>query len=931
MGQDKFSMERPSDKLARLRATRLSSYSRISADEESEKKEGEKNTFFEASPVTNAHAADSGVGQQVVPPFTTAQAEDVAISEKLLAVAPPSTGKSEKLRRFRLSSNTDAGVPAASSTPPDMHAGEVEKFQTLHLEAAEKAPEVIVSEEFAGRNSQDEVEVEKLSTVQAPSLTQAKEAALLQRAAMEVEAAEELEKLPTLQISATRREAETLASHPLEKLETLQMPAARANDEATTVMLPVQPSSGEKADGAPTTILPVFPSSRERVPEPGQTLPISMLSAASSEVVDAATTVMLPVNSRFAFVRRLMRTVLRRLQEPQPEGPVTRGLQIVNFSIGLGLFPLVTLTNALGLLLVSIADYLPTEKYTQEFAFLLGLLLIFVPNLLRLLSPATLRLERMCLLCGLALAFYLVGVMGEPLHFSSFDEFLHWGTANALVTTGHLFSDNSMLPVSPYYPGLEIVTNAISTITGLSTFYASIPIIISSRLLTVFALFLFYEQITSSSRMAGIATVIYMVNPHFIFFDSIYSYETLALPLAICAFYILARYERIGGKNRWIIFTSWLLLIALTVTHHMTDYVFDGLLLLWAAVSFFAAASRKVRIHLTSMAVFGIVLALAYAFLVNGNPVWSYLSSYFSVAFVELGRIITGTGASRPLFAGTGGTPSPIWDRIFMTGSVAIVAFALPFGLLTLWRLHRRNALPLMLGVFALAYPVAQAFRFTTLGPEIADRSSAFLFLAVAYVLTLLLTHFWPTRGLNKRSIALMSCAISVMFLGGVILDLGPGYIGLPGPYIVGAGGRSIEAEGINAALWTSVYLGPDNRIGTDRINQMLMSTYGEQRVVTELDDQIDVSPVFYSALFGTAEIGLLHAGKVHYLVVDMRLSTAVPAAGFYFVSDEPEANHITTPISREALAKFSTVSQINRLFDSGNIVIYDTGAFLSG
>ncbi len=58
----------------------------------------------------------------------------------------------------------------------------------------------------------------------------------------------------------------------------------------------------------------------------------------------------------------------------------------------------------------------------------------------------------------------------NPLYFASFDEFLHWRTADDILRTGHLFSENSMLPVGPYYPGLEIVTNALSTTSGLSTF-----------------------------------------------------------------------------------------------------------------------------------------------------------------------------------------------------------------------------------------------------------------------------------------------------------------------------------------------------------------------------------------------------------------------------------------------------------------------------
>ena len=61
----------------------------------------------------------------------------------------------------------------------------------------------------------------------------------------------------------------------------------------------------------------------------------------------------------------------------------------------------------------------------------------------------------------------------------------------------------------------------------------------------------------------------------------------------------------------------------------MTSYFFDGLLLLWAAVSFFLPSTRYMRIYLTSIASFGILLSLVYAFLLPGNPVWGYLSEIF--------------------------------------------------------------------------------------------------------------------------------------------------------------------------------------------------------------------------------------------------------------------------------------------------------------
>ena len=168
-----------------------------------------------------------------------------------------------------------------------------------------------------------------------------------------------------------------------------------------------------------------------------------------------------------------------------------------------------------------------------------------------------------------------------------------------------------------------------------------------------------------------------------------------------------------------------------------------------------------------------------------------------------------------------------------------------------------------------------------------------------------------------------------MVLLGGVIFESGAALSGLPGSYMVVADGRSVEPEGIQAASWAFPHLGPDNRVGTDRINQMLMSTYGDQRVVTGLEDNVDISPVFFSSRVGPKEVAILQRAKIRYLVVDLRLSTSLPLEGFYFESGESDAFRLTSPISRDALTKFNTIPQINRVFDSGDIVIYDVGAFI--
>jgi hypothetical protein len=104
------------------------------------------------------------------------------------------------------------------------------------------------------------------------------------------------------------------------------------------------------------------------------------------------------------------------------------------------------------------------------------------------------------------------------------------------------------------------------------------------------------------------------------------------------------------------------------------------------------------------------------------------------------------------------------------------------------------------------------------------------------------------------------------------------------------------------------------------------MDTYGDQRVQSSLAGDIDVTPIFLSSRLDSTEVSLLRQARVHFLVVDLRLTTALPTIGFYFEPGEPGSFQRTKPLSLEALTKFNTVPQINRIFDSGNIIIYDVG-----
>jgi len=632
--------------------------------------------------------------------------------------------------------------------------------------------------------------------------------------------------------------------------------------------------------------------------------------------------------------KRAITEVLNRARDPKPEEvstsqtshPIADGSQAITW----GWFPVLALASALGM--VSVAYAYTTSRYGAtgaEFFFWLGLLVMFVPSVVRLISPAASRFERLSLLCFVGTCFYITDVVARPFAFSGFDAFIHWRTADDIARSAHLFSVNPLLPASPFYPGLEIVTNALSTISGVSTFTAGIIIIGIARLIMILSLFILYERITKSARVAGIATILYMANPHFLFFDAEYSYESLALPLATLVLFAAARHEMLTSDRRWITLTACIPLAAVVVTHHLTSFVFDGLLLLWAVIYAFQRPGRLHRSGLATTALFGIILSLAWIG-VQGNPVVDYLSSYFGGALNELGKILTGTSTARQLFVDYSGQTTPLWERLTAASSVALILSCLPFGLLCLWLRYRYNALAYMFGIASFFYPISHVFRFTNFGSEITDRAAAFLFIPLACVLAIFITQFWPTRWLSWKQTSLISCAVSLVFLGGVILGSGPPWGLLPGPYLVGADGRSVEPEGIQTALWARSYLGTDNRISTDRTNRLLMSTYGDQRVVTGLEDKVDVSPVFFSPSFGPYEVSILREAKVRYLVVDLRLSKALPSIGIYFEVGEPDSYHHTVPIDLKALTKFETIPQINRVFDSGDIVIYDVGGLIN-
>lgn len=619
-----------------------------------------------------------------------------------------------------------------------------------------------------------------------------------------------------------------------------------------------------------------------------------------------------------------------------------------------GWLPYLALFGASGLFVVNIAySAARSNNETAGLLFWVGIFTLLIPVASRLLMKKPSRFEIIALLGLFSIELYLVKIFHSPTAFTFYDELLHWRTLSDIIQNNHLFLRNPLLPISSTYPGLEIFTNSIVNLSGLSIYISGVIAVGAGRLLLIIGLFLFYEEASQSSRLAGIATFIYMANPNFVFFDAQFSYESLALPLAVFVLYVETR--RINRKGNIKSHIFWLIggIAAVTITHHITSYVLTTFLIIWTIVSFTMLVlnrnrpTEKIKTidlfvtqlrnqNLKNMQFFiNSTPALAAILALSLNLIWmffvaqqliTYVGGFLLLGVQEFGRLLSGELKGRELFQGYKGEVAPTWEQLLGYASVLIIVIGLPFGLWQIWKQTEKKGLVATLGITVIMYPVGQALRFTPLGLQVSSRLSEFIFLSVGFVLAFWLksiTYFKPQR------FAIQAIILMTIFAGGIILGW-PTWARMPGPYLVAADTRSIEQEGLKLADWTQSNIERNSRFAADRINGLLIGAYGNQNPISLAFDKVNVPIIYFDPEITVDVTDTIKQGKIRFIVVDRRLSTSIPVGGVYFELGEPDTNHHTTPLQLTNLEKFDGWKNAARIYDSGNLIIYDVGTNLN-
>jgi hypothetical protein len=549
-------------------------------------------------------------------------------------------------------------------------------------------------------------------------------------------------------------------------------------------------------------------------------------------------------------------------------------------------------------------------------AYWLGQALIVVPAAAWLLSRRVLTAGlTMGLITVFTVSEYLVTICYSPAAFTYPDELSHWRTTVNILHTGRLFTPNYVLPISPHYPGLEVLTSALVSVTGLSVFTCGLIIAGVAHLLLVFLLYVLYLRIGGSFRVAGIAVLCYAANSHFYSFDSMFIYQTLALPFF--ALTLLAAWQlgsRRAGRQRagWVA-VSVLAIATTVVTHHVTSYMLVVALIL-VSIAALGTANFRTAAWTGGLALVSAGAAVAWVMLVAPSTL-NYLQPFVEGILQSFRSLLGGGHASAPSTSA-----GPLSNRALAAAAALGISALLPFGWWRIWRNHRHRSWPVALAIMSLGWYLVVLVRFTVAdGSELSGRAATFIFVPVAYVVALALGQLggaavrWQARAIATALLV----AVLILLFNGLVNGWPPYWERLPGPYQVASFERSVAPEGIATAQWALSALGPGNRFASDFGNEPILGSYGDQAPV------LAVSFLYNSPVYTSADAEQARALAIRYVLVDHRLSQSLPASGQYFPAD-PEAGRYRHPLAAADLTKYNHTAGVARIYDAGSIVIYD-------
>ncbi len=456
--------------------------------------------------------------------------------------------------------------------------------------------------------------------------------------------------------------------------------------------------------------------------------------------------------------------------------------------------------------LISVAEWMAArgDATLHYYVFWVAYFLVFAPVVWTLVSRATSSSVRGSLIVALgvwSMVPKLVRTGANPLYY---DEFAHFRMLEDMVRTGHPVSSTGLLQIGANFPGLELVTNAVYHLSGLSLWTCAVVVASVAHVTLLVGMYTLVKDATRSSRAGAIAAVVYSLNPSWFFFDAQFSYETLALPMLVwgLVFGMRAIHRREPGtplgSQPLEISIAVIISAALVITHHMTSVVICCVLVGIAVVV--ELQHRKVLKldfkgnHLIAWALATWAVALtATRFVTIGHPLVVYLGPVLHInkQFAQLLSFL-GIGSALPLRGAFAGSTVPFFEILcaYLMLPILLVAFLwATWGILGRFRqLTPLHLVSVILGaLFFVSLPLVSTVAFS----ESVHRSWAFSFVGLAFVvgtaaswaldgslaIRLRARELWPLPVAGRRwARAAAAASLVVVAIGGVSIGTSVAY-----------------------------------------------------------------------------------------------------------------------------------------------------------
>ncbi|MDI6101345.1 hypothetical protein QLQ12_22265 [Actinoplanes sp. NEAU-A12] len=596
-------------------------------------------------------------------------------------------------------------------------------------------------------------------------------------------------------------------------------------------------------------------------------------------------------------------------------GPVAAGLTL-------------TITGAIGA--GALVTAYRRAEWGQEGAFSwfwAGMLVFTLPAAWWAVRRGTGARLRLAVLIGYACFTYLPKLLRNPTGPLYHDEYAHWGQSRDILLDGVLFQQNSIIRVIGDYPGLHACVASLATLTGLTVWHAALFVLILAHVLLALGVAVLAGQLWPDPRIAAAAAIVYSLNSSFLYFDTQFGYESLAIGVLVWALVCALRAIRATALTAgagWAALTL-VLIVAITATHHLTAIWLTGMLgLIAVACTVFRLRAGRTAWALTLMAGLTVTTWMAAVSPRTG----SYLEPYLGRALGQFSGLAAGGGSGgRTLFSQS---VAPLWEQYaaFAAPPVALLATV---GAAVLWWRRRRACDPItkagsaaMLLLGALYFP-ATLLILTPSGAEGARRSWAFSYLGIAVVTApLIIALLDRARHRISGSGVLLLAMCALVMVGNTAAGMNPSYR-FPGPPVFGADTRAATPELLAAAAWLRETQGRGARLVADRYSGLIFGSYGEQEPTTgsESFPTYDLYLAQPGRPVAPALIEQLRSWRFEYLVVDRRMAEQVPEIRIYFETNEPIPHNGRPGFTPSQLTKFDTLPWLIKVYDGPHIAIY--------